>query len=214
MSIQSTQKTPRTAKKDAVTSVDNQPVINTTPEPTTAPPLPDDLDITTAKIDKDKRLAKDARRGVKPKHRKMAVKQADKRLQGNQWQATPQQTAFMQAWLSPKSTTFGNAYKSAIQAGYSQRYAQLISTPSVANKWLSEYKNKLNLTDEHIKQGISELAIRADDSRSPDDTRLKAYETLARIHNMLDNRGAITVVNVQPILGGKSAPDIIDVDSE
>ena len=53
MSIQSTQKTPRTAKKDAVTSVDNQPVINTTPEPTTAPPLPDDLDITTANIEKD-----------------------------------------------------------------------------------------------------------------------------------------------------------------
>lgn len=147
-------------------------------------------------------------KGLKPKDRKLQTTPPThtklKKLTANQWQATPQQHKFMDSWINPKSPTFGNAYESAKQAGYNDRYAAQISSPSINNKWIQEYQKKLNLTEEHIRQGIQQLAIRANDSRSPDDTRLKAYETLARISGMIDSKNSITVVNVQPILGGES----------
>jgi len=154
-----------------------------------------------------------SKKGLNPKDRKMATTSKGK-LTGNQWQNTPQQTKFMEHWLDPRSATFGNAYKSAIEAGYKPQYANQLASPSINNKWIQEYTKKLNLTDEHIKQGIQQLAIRANQSRSPDDTRLKAYETLARISGMIDNKGT-TVNIVQPILSGLSVKqDRVKVDNE
>lgn len=144
-------------------------------------------------------------KGLKPKQRKMATKKPGKKLTGNQWQNTPQQHKFMDGWINPISKTFGNAYESAIQAGYSPYYANRITAPTMLNKWIEEYRRKLEFTPEHINQGIQQLAIRANDSKSPDDTRLKAYETLAKIHGMIDNKNQQTTVTiVQPILGGAS----------
>ena len=147
-------------------------------------------------------------KGLKPKQRKLATTTNKTKLTANQWQNTPQQHEFMEAWLEPSSDTFGNAYKSAIKAKFSPHYATIISSPTVNNKWITEYVRRLNLTEEHIRQGISKLALSANNSRSPDDTRLKAYETLAKIQGLIDSKGSTTNVIVQPILGGQSKVSI------
>ncbi len=151
---------------------------------------------------------RDRRNGLKPKQRQLAVKQPNKKLTGNQWQATVQQHQFMDNWINPKSPTFGNAYASALAANYSEHYAIKITAPTTLTEWIGEYRRKLEFTPEHINQGIQQLAIKANDSKSPDDTRLKALEILARLHGMLDtNRGQTNITIVQPILGGTSVTD-------
>lgn len=140
----------------------------------------------------------------------MATKKPGKKLTANQWQNTPQQHLFMDNWITPTSTTFGNAYQSAINAGYSTYYATQITAPAVLNQWIKDYTRKLDFGPEHIKQGLQQLAITARDSKSPDDTRLKAYEILAKITGMIDNKNVnVTQVNVQPILGGESMKKVI-----
>lgn len=47
----------------------------------------------------------------------------------------PQQTAFLQAYTNPESSTYGNAKQSALAVGYSETYADSIT---VQPKWLSE----------------------------------------------------------------------------
>lgn len=160
----------------------------------------------------DKNTGRKRGQGYKPKDRpinSLAPQHTTKRkLTANQWQNTIQQHTFMAAWITPGSPTFGNAYNSAIHAGYSPHYATKITAPTTLNEWIGEYRRKLEFTPEHITQGIQQLAIRANDSRSPDDTRLKAYETLARLHGMLDSKAnTVNVTLVQPILGGTSVPD-------
>lgn len=119
------------------------------------------------------------------------------------WKGDKRQRLFIENWISPESETFGNAYQSARRAGFSNSYA--LNITNLAPSWLSENIERLNLEQEHIKQGIQKLAINAPNSKSPDDTRLKAYETLAKITGMIDNKNTnITQVNVQPILGGQS----------
>jgi len=123
----------------------------------------------------------------------------------NQWNATPQQKLFMELWTNPKSDTFGNAYGSALQAGYSAKYAANISIPSVANKWIREYNEGTEFTDKHIKNGIQAIALNPSQAKSPDDTRLKAYELLAKIQGMTNPKANVTNnIVVTPILNGMS----------
>ncbi len=155
---------------------------------------------------KDKKRGQ--KKGLKPKQRKLAttVRTQAKRgkLTANQWQNTPQQNKFMECWLTPSSPTFSNAYRSAIEAGYSPHYAaQIISTKST-QKWITDYMRNNIMNEEHVRQGIQELALKANDSRSPDDTRLKAYELLGKATGLLNDKQQINVINVQPILGGSS----------
>lgn len=49
---------------------------------------------------------------------------------------TPQQTAFLQAYLDPKSETWGNALQSGIRSGYSQEYSESITYQMPG--WLAE----------------------------------------------------------------------------
>jgi len=49
---------------------------------------------------------------------------------------TPQQQLFLKSFLDPKSETWGNYYKSALKAKYSEEYAQNIS--GQMPEWLSE----------------------------------------------------------------------------
>lgn len=58
----------------------------------------------------------------------MALKNKDK--------LNERQILFLSLYLDPNSETFGNAYRSAIKAGYSSEYADNIS--GQGNKWLSE----------------------------------------------------------------------------
>lgn len=114
--------------------------------------------------------------------------------------------AFMEYWVTPSSETFGNVYKSGIKAGFSKTYAKNLL--NVAPKWLLTYIDRTDFTADHIKAGIQRLAtmdFTEQQSRSPADTNLKAFEILAKITGMIDNKNTnITQVNVQPILGGQS----------
>jgi len=126
----------------------------------------------------------------------------------------------MELWTTPTSPTFGNVYQSAIKAGFSKTYSKNLL--NVAPKWLLTYIDRTDFTPHHIKNGLQELATSANNSRSPDDTRLKALEILSKVTGMIDSKGSGNTTNilVQPILGGSSATDpttnktIIEVDNE
>jgi len=60
----------------------------------------------------------------------------DKPKQGNQYKADPRQLIFLAKWQDPKSKTFSNAYQSAIDAGYSESYAENIRVKSL--EWVSD----------------------------------------------------------------------------
>lgn len=124
----------------------------------------------------------------------------------------PRQQDFMNRYYDPKSPTFANAKQSAIDAGYSEGYANIIRAPSVGRKWIRE-GNQTHMNSDHIIAGITRIAH----SSMHDKDKLKAYELLAKLEGMLDTQKT-TVNVVTPILGGLSAPDKearpVDVDVE
>ena len=109
----------------------------------------------------------------------------------------PKQKKTLEYWTFETSETYGNLYASAVKAGFRPSYA--LNLTSLKPSWLYETMGTV-LEVEHIKQGIQNIAMSAPNSKSPDDTRLKAYETLARVHGMLDNKQQVNVTVVQPIL--------------
>lgn len=52
----------------------------------------------------------------------------------------PQQQEFLKRYIDPKSETFGNALQSALKAGYSQEYSEVIT--SQMPDWLAEALGK------------------------------------------------------------------------
>lgn len=121
------------------------------------------------------------------------------------WKGNKKQRLFIEYWVNPQSETFGNAYKSGLKAGFSNSYS--LNLTSLAPRWLSENIEKLNLYEEHIKQGIYDIALNTNlsNSKSPNDTKLKAYEALADIHGLIGkNKGVTNNILVQPILSGLS----------
>lgn len=151
---------------------------------------------------------KDQRTGVKPKDRKLATtvrKEAKAgKLTANQWQNTPQQNEFMAAWLDPKSDTFGNAYKSALKAKYSPKYANQIIANVTDNEWIRSYKRRSSLQMEHLEAKLNHLINTTPNSKSPDDTVIKAIELTARLKGLLNTNTQVNVAVVQPILSGNS----------
>lgn len=116
----------------------------------------------------------------------------------------PKQKKTIELYFDPVSETYGNLYKSALMAGFKPSYAL-----NIANRnplWLSEtVESTLKLQQEHIIRGVQHIATKKDiNSRSPDDTRLKAFETLGNWAGLAQNTGT-TVNIVTPILGGDSA---------
>lgn len=115
----------------------------------------------------------------------------------NQWTNNPKQIRFLTFWLLPSEReTFGNAYLSAIKAGYSEHYARQLTSPAVNNMWLREFQRLSDFTPEHIKQGIQELAIKS----IRDSDKLKAYELLAKLQGMLIDRSASVHFNIETAL--------------
>lgn len=57
-------------------------------------------------------------------------------VQANQYQTDPRQTAFLKAYLDPKSDTWSNAKQSALKVGYAPEYADNIM--SIYPDWLSD----------------------------------------------------------------------------
>lgn len=124
----------------------------------------------------------------------------------------PKQKLTIKYWTDESMETFGNLYQSAIKAGFRPSYALKLS--SNRPLWLSETV-LANYEPAQIRQGIQNIARSAPDSRSPDDTRLKAYELLGKITGIIDNKGQVTNVTlVQPILAGESVRQRVTVDSK
>lgn len=93
--------------------------------------------------------------------------------------------AFIEAWLDPKSETWGNAYQSAVAVGYSEAYARTITTEYRNIEWIQQAKDILKqFTPMHIIQGFQTEAINAVASRD----RLKALEQLAKVNGMYVDR--------------------------
>lgn len=113
----------------------------------------------------------------------------------------PKQRLTLEYWLNPESETFGNLYQSCVKAKFAPKYALNIS--HLNPKWLSETLEQVELRPEHIKQGIQKIATGDINSKSVDDTRLKAYELLGRYAGM-DKDKHVNITVVQPILGGAS----------
>lgn len=65
------------------------------------------------------------------------------------------QAAFLEHYLSPKSETFGNAYKSALAAGYSDEYAQVITTR--ARQLMSEVEIRRNRLLDKAERNLEEF---------------------------------------------------------
>lgn len=157
--------------------------------------------------------------GLKPKDRKLQTT-AKGKLTANQWQNTPQQNFFMENWLEPSSETFGNAYGSAVKAKYSHSYAVQLASPAINNKWIQEYTKGTVMDSEHTKKALQDVYLNPktyNNSRSPADTRLKALELLAKVNQMIDNKGVTTNILVQPILSGLSVKEektteVIDIE--
>ena len=101
--------------------------------------------------------------------------------QGNQWITTPRQDKFIELWLTPGSDTFGNAYKSAIKAGFSKFYAHKITAKSTGLEWVGANRSMLtSLKPEHINQSLQELAMSS--PRTSD--RLRALDMLAKLQGL------------------------------
>ena len=147
-------------------------------------------------------MSKDKRTGI--------AKHKDKPLsnkQPNQWRSNPRQLLFMRYYLDVNEPeTFSNAYKSALKAGYTKSTAhQIASTDRI--KWLKEYTNTSNLELEHLEKQLAEMIINKDqvNSKSIDDTRLKAIELVAKLKGyMIERKQVQSVVKVE--LGKVNAP--------
>lgn len=137
-------------------------------------------------------------KGLAPKDRKRGAV-------ANQWTATPKQELFISLYIDPNSPTFGNAYRSAIQAGYNHGYAIKIASPAIANKWLVEYSRKSNITIDHLKESIADIIRGNIDSRSKTDTKLKAIELLAKLDgHMIERKQVASIIKVE--LGQANKP--------
>lgn len=133
-----------------------------------------------------KTLTPSKRTGLKPLERQVVDRHP------NQWTSNPKQELFVQHYIDPKSNSFGNTYRSALLAGYSDSYARKLSSKSIGNQWISEYVNKVALQPEHIVQGIQSLAI----TSIRDSDKLRAYELLAKLQGLLVDRSANLSANV------------------
>lgn len=127
----------------------------------------------------------------------------------------PKQKKTINNWTDENSKSFGNLFESAVSAGFRPSYALKLS--SNRPSWLSETV-RANFEPAQIKQALQNLAMSASNSRSPDDTRLKALEILAKVTGMIDNNKGSTTVNiVQPILNGESVKKVVSntvIDSD
>lgn len=76
----------------------------------------------------------------------------------------PQREAFLAAYNDPESQTFGNCYKSALQAGYSESYSRTLS--SQTPKWFTEnsrHGELMELAEERLKHYLN---IEAEDPQT------------------------------------------------
>lgn len=95
---------------------------------------------------------------------------------------TPRQSAYLQAYTDPASSSFGNAYQSAISAGYSRQFARNLTHLKPA--WLSESIGNVMTTiqPEQLTQMLTGVMY---SETEPTIIKLRAIELMMKYHGML-----------------------------
>lgn len=110
----------------------------------------------------------------------------------NQWVSDPRHDLFVEGWLLPTSPTFGNAYQSALKAGFSPHHSKQITSNVLSLEWVKEAKGRLTrYTPEHIVNKLQDLV-----NANKDSDKIRALELLARINGLFIDR-SISTIDVQ-----------------
>lgn len=140
-----------------------------------------------------------SKRGKRPNVRKVAEQPSDGKLaQGNQWQATKQQQDWLKYYMSPhERETWGNAYQSAIKAGYSESYARHIMSDSTAVEWVQQARNIMRLNPEHLKLALATIIA---DPMSKDSDKIQAIKLLGQDQGLFVPKQLIGIVPLEQAL--------------
>lgn len=145
---------------------------------------------------------KDRRQGLEPNKRSQVVAK-----QANQWTITPKQIKFVELWLTPGSETFGNAYQSALKAGFTHEYAKVITSDAQGLEWVQAAKKRLiTLEPSHTIKALEHMALHS----SQDRDKIKALELVGKIQGLFVDR-SIQHIDVQ--FTNEVPRPIIDLDS-
>ena len=122
---------------------------------------------------------------------------------------TKQQRNFIKNWLDPNSETVGNAYQSAIEAGYKHSTARVLAIDSRGVEWIQEAKRLYasTMTPDHIYLGVQDIAK----NTRADRDKLKAYEMLGKFNGMFIEKHES---NVNVNFTNSVPRPIIDVEPE
>ena len=110
------------------------------------------------------------------------------------------QRLFMDLWLGdPSLDTYGNAYQAAVEAGFSESSARVITGKTRNLDWIQDGKMLYaSLEPEHIYMAMQTEALHAKATRD----KLKALELMAKIRGMFVDRAehkvAVTFTNAVP----------------
>lgn len=120
------------------------------------------------------------------------------------------QRLFFELWLGdPNGETYGNAYQSALLAGFKDNTARIITTQARNLKWVQEGLQLFsNLEPEHIFRGIQQIAL----SSAYDRDKLSAYALMAKIKGMTNEHNE-TTVNVK-FLNSVPRPTRVVIDQD
>ena len=91
---------------------------------------------------------------------------------------TPKQEAFLSFYIDIKSETFGNAYQSAMKAGYEQEYAKTITAQMP--DWLSDNIRRLSMLSK-AERNLDE-ALDNDDEKMRFEAGKFVAETVGKRH--------------------------------
>ncbi len=126
--------------------------------------------------------------------KRFGVRKAGERgATANQWTNSPQQNEFLRYYLDPEEKeTWGNAYHSAVKAGYSESYASSII--SVAPQWVQQAQNIVKLHPEHLKQALSSIA---NDKMEKASDRIQAIKLLGIDQGMFVQKQLVGHINIE-----------------
>ena len=118
------------------------------------------------------------------------------KIYANQWTNSPQQNEFLRYYLDPEQKeTWGNAYHSAIKAGYSESYSSSII--GVAPQWIQQANNIVRLQPEHLKQALASIAGSKYEKASD---RIQAIKLLGLDQGMFVQKQLVGHVNIEQAL--------------
>lgn len=136
--------------------------------------------------------------GLKPTKRPTAADTKEELAQGNQWQATQRQQDWLNYYMNPREKeTWGNAYQSAIKAGYSESYSRNIISDSTALEWVKQARNIMRLNPEHLKMALAQII---NDNMAKDSDKIAAIKLLGTDQGMFVQRSLIGVVPLEEAL--------------